>query len=346
MYDLNYDPAICAACPTIDCLTRCQYMDFDLDSAKEQRRLILAGQKAKALEDCLTCYACEQRCPNGNHPFYLMVERQEQLGLWPAPLPLIHQQEAMMAPRRVREPGPLHDPVINMCFFPMLTRMVRGDLFKGASYFVGSDIFCNVMWLHTAGNSTIRQRLPKVIETIWKEHLEPNGISEIVCYHDECYGAYTQLAPAFNIDVPWKSIHLYEYLLERLTGLKDKIKPLGLTVAYQQPCSSRLSPQMQPLVDDIFALIGAQRPQRQYDRDNALCCGGVPRLHQRDQLADDILRRNIDDMKAVGAQFCVFNCPACLMTMGHDVFEAGVIPILMSELCQMALGEQMLVMGG
>lgn len=345
MYELKYDPNICAECPTVDCLMSCDYTDYTLEQAREQRNLLLAGEDAQILRDCVTCYACEEYCPNGNHPFYLLVDRQEQLDKGLVPVPIVNQQLGMMAPKQKDPPGPLSDTVINMCFFPMLTDMLRGDLFADTSYFVGSDVFCNVMWLHTAGNSVIRERLPRIIDTIWTQHLEPNGIEEIVCYHDECYGTYTQLAPAFGIEVPWKSVHLFEYLYNRLSQLKDKITPLGATVAYQRPCSNRLCPETSHFVDDIFGLIGVERPQRQYDRDHALCCSSVIRLQQRDALADDILQRNIDDMKAAGAQYCVFNCPACLMSMGYDVFEAGMVPILMSELCQMALGQKP-ILGG
>ena len=72
-------------------------------------------------------------------------------------------------------------------------------------------------------------------------------------------------------------------------------------MAYQRPCSNRFCPEIAHYVDDIFELIGVNRPQRQYDRDHALCCGSVIRLQQRDKLADDVLQRNLDDMKAVGA---------------------------------------------
>jgi Fe-S oxidoreductase len=60
---------------------------------------------------------------------------------------------------------------------------------------------------------------------------------------------------------------------------------------------------------------------------------------QRDDLADDIQKRNLDDMESVGAEYCVFNCPACFFAMKQVVAKRGMTPILMSELCQMALGE-------
>ena len=345
MYPLKYDEETCLKCETIDCLTRCQYLSLDLDRAREERHKILRGEASHVLKDCVTCYACEEYCPQGNHPFYLIVDRQEQLGIWPVPVPLTKQQVVMMAPRGKISPEKVHAPVVNLCYFPMLKDTVRGKLFDGASAVVGSDIFCNIMWLHFAKSSVIRERVPRMIRNLWDHYLKESGVDEVVCYHDECFATYTQLAPAFGMEVPFKAIHLFEFLTRRLDALKDHIRPLGLKVAYQRPCSNRLIPETQPWVDEIFQRIGVERVEREYDRENALCCGGVFRIQQREELADDVLTRNLDDMKAAGANVCVFNCPFCFLAMGEAAAHAGLMPLMMSELCHFALGEGK-VMGG
>ncbi len=345
MYDLQYDEETCNRCETLDCLMRCQHMELGLEQAREERQKILRGEDSPVLSDCLTCYACEAYCPYGNHPFYLIVERQEQRGVWPAPIPLIKQQVVMMAPRSKIEPRKVQEPVVNMCYFPMLSDCVRGRLFQGASTIVGSDIFCNIMWLHFAKNSVIRERVPQMIDNIWTYYLRESGVDELICFHDECYGTYTQLAPAFGMEVPFKPVHLFEYLTRRLDELQEHIRPLGMKAAYQRPCSNRLVPETQHWVDDIFQRIGVQRVEREYDGDNALCCGGVLRVQQREEVADDLLERNLSDMKAAGATVCVFNCPFCLFTMGEAVAQRGMMPILMSELCHFALGEGKMMRG-
>jgi len=42
------------------------------------------------------------------------------------------------------------------------------------------------------------------------------------------------------------------------------------------------------------------------------------------------------DVKAV---YCVFNCPFCMATLAQEVAERGLMPILVSDLVQAALGE-------
>jgi len=147
------------------------------------------------------------------------------------------------------------------------------------------------------------------------------------------------VADAFGISVPFKPIHLFDYINRRLDDLSDRIKPLNKKIAYQRPCSNRLSPETDMMLDDIFRKIGAERVPRQYDRENALCCGGVPRAHQRDELADELVEKNISDMLSSGAEYCVFNCPFCMATLGQEVAERGIMPILVSDLVLTALGE-------
>jgi len=339
MNALIFDPGLCARCETYDCLMKCQYMDFDLESAREERWKLIRGEDTRILNDCVTCYACEEYCPYNNHPFYLIVERQEEKGMHPVPKPIEKSQVKAMAPKGVIAPMKVKEPVINMCYFPMMLGTIRGKLFEGASAIVGSDIFCNLMYLHFARNSVIKERLPKMIENIQKDYLGPSGVKNLVCYHDECYGTYTSWAPAFGIEVPFKPVHLFEYLYNRLLELKSEIRPLNLKVAYQRPCSNRLSPEIDHFVDDIFGLIGVKRVKRRYDHENALCCGGVFEAQQRFDLMEKNQTLNVDDMKENGATHCVFNCPFCFWTLSDLVSQKGMTPIMMSDLCHQALGE-------
>jgi len=340
MSGVNFNPDLCATCETVDCLMQCQYVQVrDLDDARGERKKINAGDRSRVLDECMTCYACQEYCPNGNNPFFFLVERQEALGILPAPVPILKEQLKMMAPRGRITRTAVNAPLIDMCAFPMLTGCIRGKLFEGASVITGTDLFCNIMWLHFARNSVIRERVPEVIEKIRVNFLEGSGITELICFHDECYGTYTSVAGAYGFDIPFRPVHLFDYIDRRLDELADRIKPLNIKIAYQRPCSNRLIPETDAVLDRIFQKIGAERVPRTYDRRNALCCGGVPRAHQRDDEADALVEKNIADMVASGAAYCVFNCPFCMATLAEAVAEKGLTPVLVSDLVQMALGE-------
>jgi Fe-S oxidoreductase len=187
--------------------------------------------------------------------------------------------------------------------------------------------------------SLIKERLPQVIQNI-AHNLQKNNLQELICYHDECHAGFTYWAEAYGVNVPFRSIHQYDYLVKQLKARKERIRPLGVKVAYQRPCSNRLIPETQGFVDQIFELIEAEKVPRKHEGQNALCCGSVLILQGRDDLADDVQQRNIDDMLEAGAEYCVFNCPMCFYTLGESISKKGMQPVMMSELCQYTLGER------
>jgi Fe-S oxidoreductase len=339
MVALKYDRDVCLNCETVDCLTKCQHLRLDLPQAKEEKRRILDGRESFVLTDCHTCYACEEYCPNGNHPFSQIVELQERLGMLLAPKPILHQQVKMYSPAGKGELAlPPEAAPLSLCLFPDMAKRVAGPHFEGASPFFGRDFFCNLVYLHFAKMSLIKERLPLVIENTAR-NMRNAGLEELVCFHDECYGGFTFLAPAYGMDVPFRSVHLYAYLAEKLKTLQHRISRLHARAAYQRPCSNRLIPETHGLVEEVFRLIGVDGVERRYDGQEALCCGSVLIMQGRDDLAEELQERNIRDMVDAGAQYCVFNCPMCFYTLGESVGKKGIRPVMMSDLCNLALDE-------
>jgi Fe-S oxidoreductase len=274
----------------------------------------------------------------------LIVEKQEELNVPPLPQPLITRGINSGIPFRGEpEIEVINGRAIDMGVMSDYKYLIQGKLFAGLPM-ISKDsrkmfhYFCQLMYLHYGRSSVIKERLPKVVDTIAK-----HKVTEMICLHDECYGAYVSYCPAVGIDVPFKPVHLFEFLYKRLNELKSEIKPLNLKVAYQRPCSSRLTPDMHHFADDIFKLIGVESVKREYVDEKALCCGGQIQGQRREgsrKRAADVQRRNIEDMKNAGAEVCVFNCPACYTTMADMVARIGIKPIFMSDLCRLAIGEK------
>ena len=225
---------------------------------------------------------------------------------------------------------------MHICLFPEFKDAIKGKLFEGLDVIRGRHLFCNLVYLHFGKISVILERANKVIENMKKLNFD-----EVILFHDECYGFYNSFAKAYGLQVPFKTYHLFEYLYTRLKELE--VKPLGIRVAYQRPCSNRLSPETDKILDKIFDLIGVERADRKYDRENALCCGAAFRLQGKDDLADEIQKKNVDDMVESGATHVVFNCPMCYLTLSKVVQKRGLTPIMISELCKMAIGEEPLM---
>lgn len=336
MHELRHDPQICRSCASVDCLTKCQYMNLSTGEARNEIMRLLQAVDSRVLKDCITCYACEEYCKRGNHPFYLISEIRERRGILTAPRPITNQWINMTQMQGKPKVGVVGERVLSLCFLPQLPPMAGGVLFKdlGSSLVFGAEFMCPAVHMHFAKMSVVKERLPKVLE-----NFSNLGVKEVICLHDECYGTYTSIAEAYGIEVPFRPIHYMDYVYEKLLKLKDGIRPLNLKAAYQRPCSSRLSPEKQGRVAEILGLIGVELLPRNYEGENSLCCGELPRIVAGFRVAWDIQRRNIRDMVQSGAEICVFNCPACQTTLGEKVRKAGLRPLHLIELCKMAVGD-------
>jgi len=340
MGQLKFDKQLCFTCSTYDCLVKCQYLDIDREKARPEIMRMIKGEDSFVLHDCTTCYACEEYCTRGNHPFFLITDLQEQLDILPAPKPLTTQWINMTEPTRKDIPQfyGATEPAITLCVFPEhIPAVNESKLFNELSIIIGRYFFCQLVYLHLGKPSITRERLVKVIE-----HIGNHEFKELVCFHDECYSTFTTYASAYSIDVPFKPVHLFEYLYSKLKHYEDQISPLNIKVAYQRPCSSRLTPKMEHYVDDIFELIGVERVSREYTGQNSLCCASVIRIQQKYDLFKDNQRKNVEDMVKAGAEYCVFNCPMCYSSLSEAVTKKGIQPIMMHELCQIAIGEKKL----
>jgi len=312
-------------------------MDVDKDTAVKEMLKISRGEDSFVFDECVTCYACEEYCRRGNHPFYLITEKREEKGLLTTPRAITRQWINIGEMQGKVRMGEVKERVLSFGYMPEFLRWIRGKLFEDVmpSFIFGQEFFCNVVYIHFANTSIIKERLPVVMENFRKL-----GVKEVICLHDECYGSFAHLAPAYGIEVPFKPIHYFEYLFERLQELKDQITPLNIKAAYQRPCSARLSSDKHHYVADIMDLIGVELVEREYQGDNALCCGGIFSMCFGYDLANDVQKRNIDDMAKNDAEVCFFNCPACQSALAEKVVKRGIKPVHIIELCKMAIGEK------
>ena len=330
--NLRFNPELCLNCPTYSCLTKCINLNYDFDTAREERTKIALGEYSKVLEECYTCYGCEEYCEFGNHPFYRMVELQEGLGV-----KKVSDETKMALLQRYDVSGEfipkkVGGKFVHICLFPEVKDLVKGKLFEGYEVVRGRHIFCNMLYLHYGMISVIKERAQRTINNIMK--LEPE---ELVLYHDECYAFYKSFAEAYGIEVPFSFTHLFDFLYSRLKEME--VKELGIKVAYQRNCSNRLIPETDRTLDRIFELIGVERVEREYDRDRAICCGASFVLSNEPEKAEGLQSKNIRDIVESGAEYVVFNCPMCYTTLADKVNAKDLKPIMVSELCRMAIGE-------
>ncbi|MFX1395188.1 MAG: (Fe-S)-binding protein, partial [Promethearchaeota archaeon] len=269
-----FDKSYCSECENVDCLTRCQWIDFEsVDEARAEQMKMINGENSRVLKECVTCFSCDEYCPYNSHPFDLKTELQEKYNSLNINTSMLENMIKQFKPHdevRLKEIDS-EKPVLNKCTFSKINaKEMQGPMFENLQYISGLDFFCNLMYHHVAKDSIIRERAPIIIENMQK-----HGIKDLICWHDECYGFYASYCPRNNIDVPLKPIHLFEYIYNYLKEHESDIKKLNRKIAYQRNCSNRFISDTDKWVDKICELIGLERVAREYDRENALCCTGA-----------------------------------------------------------------------
>lgn len=329
-----FDRSKCDLCG--DCLVRCQYVNYDRDRAIREFTALTEGEYADILHECVTCVACNEYCTKGANPFDLIVQLQEKTGALAIP----DKTRAFIlsgatVPSQVVKGEP-DKPFLSICIAEHLLPegLLNSRMFEGLTVVKGGDYWCYVACLHIALESAVKANAQKFVDNLAKL-----GAKEIVFLHDECYGMLTNVGLDYGLQVPFKPIHIVEYVLNYLKDHKSNITRLGKKIAYQRSCSSRWTPEKEPMLDEIFDLIGVERVSRKYDREDALCCT-FPFNRLRPELGKKVQDMNITDAKEHKAEAMVFICSWCEATLKRSCQEGGLAPIYFVDLCRMALGEK------
>jgi Fe-S oxidoreductase len=324
-----------------ECLARCHYIPFDKETGGKEFKKLAEGEKVDWLYDCVTCMACNEYCPKDERPFDLILGKIEEDGQFTDPK-LRAQMAERFKPEGEPRPVEKKDRAMSICVMQgNMPWAIQGRLFEGITILKGKHYFCSVLFTHMGNESIMRERLQAMVD-----NLAASGAKEIIFVHDDCYALLKGMAPEYGIKLPFRPIHIFEYLRDYLKANEDKLKKLNMKIAYQRPCASRYTPEKDYLVDEIFDLVGVERVKREYDGVNALCCGvevAGPnlRLFPRGKNFEPYREKNIKDAKDHSAEAMVYLCPMCYATLGKKAAEAGLKNYMISDICRLALGEEL-----
>jgi Fe-S oxidoreductase len=314
------------------CLEFCPYTDYDLEGARKEMQELVEGGTPPIVGLCVTCASCNLICPTQANPFDLLNQRQEETGVLGLPEQAMENFAKLHSLPTVVQKGEEGKPVLNLCIVGDMVRdLLDHPLFDGLTLVEGADYFCTVGYIHLGKPSVVKQEAKRFID-----NLAALGGKEVVCFHDDCYAMLTTLADQFGLKVPFRPVHIFEYLCLELEKRQDVIRQVPIRVAYQSPCASRYTQEKEIYLDRIFQLLGIERPARQYEGLKALCCGAPLMARDRDRAAV-IKQRNLDDAKKVGADAMVFLCPMCYLNLRKMVRDRGMEAVLITELCRRAL---------
>jgi len=293
----------------------------------------MEGKEAEIASKCITCCACREYCPTGADPFNLIMNAVEKAGTFPV-------SEEELATRSFGTPsevipGKPDMPILSTCLVgPSIPEgALDGQLFEGMGMVKGGDYYCLIGWEHSGKESPLEKYAQQFID-----NLASLG-KDMVFLHDDCYAMVHAKVRDYGIDVPFNYMHIFEYLRNYLRDHENSITKLGKKVAYQQPCASRYTPEKNAFLDEIFQLMGVERPSRKYERETALCCT-APIVRGKVTIAVEIQERNVKDAVDCGADALITLCPVCDRVMRRPTGQFGLTKIYITDLCRIALGEK------
>jgi Fe-S oxidoreductase len=311
-------------------------VQYSLERAAEEIRLLKRGEMAAILSACITCMACDECCPVNAAPFDLISRLQERHGVSLVSIERVAMIENMLGtmPGNVVQ-GDAALPVLSLCVMDhaLPADIGTGELFAGMTIVSGSPYYSRVVHLHTGLPSLAEKHAAAFID-----NTAALGGREVVFAHDDCYVMAAVLAPAWGIKVPFQPVHLAEWLGRVLEKHREKLMPVKQKIAFQRPCITRRAPWIAGFVDRLFDLAGAQRVQRRFDGKDARCCG-IGLAERLPDTGASMVKENIADALEHGAEAMVFGCPSCYAFMSPACMQAGLAPIFISDLARMALGE-------
>jgi Fe-S oxidoreductase len=314
----------------------CLYVNYDREKAVQEMTALLNDGEAEILNECITCVACNEYCTKRANPFDLICLLQEKTHALMVPEKLASWFDRMPSRSSGVVKGTPNKQILSLCILEqgLPAGTIEGQMFAGLTIVKGGEYFCYIPYVHIGRETPIKQNAQRFVDK-----LAGLGAKEIVLLHDECYSMLTKKIQDYDIEVPFKPIHIIEYLLNYLGEHRKSITKVSKKIAYQRPCSSRYTPEKEQMLDELFELIGVERVVREYDREKALCCGFLP-IRANPERGLEIQNRNLLDAKEKGADGMVFICPMCLMTLGPMSQTHGLPTIFLTDLCRMALGEK------
>jgi len=335
-----WDASKCNLCG--DCLVNCRYAGYDRDKAIADIKLLMEGKPADILSKCTTCLACMTYCPTGADPSDLIVKMQERIGTSPIVMVGKPAREALVRAFEGKEdppqviPGDPDKPALSLDSF-RFENFPEGtfdsQLFKGMTIVRGGEYASLVGYVHMGGASFVEKYGQRVLDNLAKLG------KDIVYIHNEGFILAHVKAKEYGFEVRFKYMHLFEYLRNYLKAHQTNITRLGKKVAYQANCATRWIPEYDAFLDEVFELIGVERPAREYERSNAVCCT-APLIYTNRELAVNIQKKNFEDAIARGADAIVTSCPVCHGVFRRPSAQFNLPSVFITDLCRMALGEK------
>jgi heterodisulfide reductase subunit D len=209
------------------------------------------------------------------------------------------------------------------------------------SYTVSTrEICCGSPLIRTGQLDEVERLINHNIEII-----NSSGAKTVLFSCAGCYRTVTKDWPEIlGRPLPFKTVHISEYLAKKMKKKKFKLKSMKLKAAYHDPC--HLGRHMFPkqVYDEprfvIDKIPNMNRVILDRERDNTLCCGaGVGVKAGLPEYSEYIATLRVEEARAKGADAIITSCPFCIrgLTDGakEEAKRSGLKEIKILELTEL-----------
>jgi Fe-S oxidoreductase len=137
----------------------------------------------------------------------------------------------------------------------------------------------------------------------------------------ECGHAYSALrwqgANVYGKALPFRVLHISEFLAENLASGRLRVKPLAKSAAFHDPCQVSRRGGASAAPRSVLAALGIELRETEEAAELNFCCGGgggVIANHRADELRRKAFRIKMRQMDATGAELTLTSCANCRLS--------------------------------
>ena len=210
-----FDETRCDLCGI--CLAKCPYIECDEACAAFMINRLVRGEYVDEMYQCITCFACNEYCPKKARPCDLILTRLEEWDNSITP-ETVHAVRHSLVTTAAFIPPVVSEPVLALCTIePRMPFTLEGQLFENMSIVKGTHFACGVIYSHLGNKTLMYERLRLLV----KKYASLN-VDEIIFLHDNCYSLMAEIAPTFEIELSFRPVHIFEYLLDGINAASDR----------------------------------------------------------------------------------------------------------------------------
>jgi len=323
----------CSQCGT--CLAGCPSLaPISTEAAAGFMRRLAAGEwVGEVLERCTGCMSCDAACPNGAHPYGLLLERfgerylatgiprvfcnampqRDGPNIWRGLERWLSKREKENLELWARPPD--GDEVLFLGCNQRLTPYVADTaLFKDLEVFSDPGQCCGEYYLRLGMFEEARRKA-----TGLSSRFRELGIRKVIAFCPACHNTMVNLAPrALGVDFDIEVTGLVDWISDRVSsgGIRP-LRRLEGSVTVQDPChASFLGVEAVGKVRDLLKLLGLEVVEMEPSGVAAECCGLGASLGRYSLI--DVTRTGLHRTRRsrrTGADLTCAWCNGCYMVM-------------------------------